>query len=235
MTSSSFRFGKLELMLHKVHCLAYSTSELLQDAGVVAAFVEEAFSNELVFKIEDAIVNGDGAGKPLGILNSEALVSVTGGSSAGTIVSTDVIQMWSRLWAGSQDRAEFVANQDTLNQLLRMHTGTLGGDGSPLYLPMNAISGRPYATLFAKPILFLEQCATVGTAGDSILIDPSQYLEITKGRMQFSTSGHVQFKTDEMAFRGTYRIDGQPKWSAPLTPFKGSKTQSPCVCISTRT
>ena len=46
---------------------------------------------------------------------------------------------------------------------------------------------------------------------------------------------HVAFTTDEMAFRATYRVDGQSVWNTVLTPFKGTgNTQSPFVGIAAR-
>ena len=40
--------------------------------------------------------------------------------------------------------------------------------------------------------------------------------------------------TDESVFRLVYRCDGQPLWSAALTPFKGSNTLSPFVTLAER-
>ena len=45
---------------------------------------------------------------------------------------------------------------------------------------------------------------------------------------------HVRFTTDEMAFRATYRCDGESFWKSALTPFKGTKTQSPYVQLASR-
>ena len=45
---------------------------------------------------------------------------------------------------------------------------------------------------------------------------------------------HVAFLTDEQVFRITYRVDGKPMWSVPLTPFKGTNTKSPFVALATR-
>ena len=45
---------------------------------------------------------------------------------------------------------------------------------------------------------------------------------------------HVAFLTDEMVFRITYRVDGEPMWTAPLTPFKGSNTKSPFIALASR-
>jgi hypothetical protein len=45
---------------------------------------------------------------------------------------------------------------------------------------------------------------------------------------------HVAFLTDQMVFRITYRVDGQPMWTKPMTPFKGTLTKSPFVAIAQR-
>jgi hypothetical protein len=49
-----------------------------------------------------------------------------------------------------------------------------------------------------------------------------------------ATSMHVAFDTDEMRFRVTYRVDGKPMWSVPLTPFKGTLTKSPFITLAQR-
>jgi HK97 family phage major capsid protein len=83
-------------------------------------------------------------------------------------------------------------------------------------------------------VIPVEYCATLGTVGDLVLADMSQYAVIEKGGLQQATSIHVAFVTDETAFRAVYRLDGQPKWRTPLTPFKGSNTLSPFVTLATR-
>jgi len=52
--------------------------------------------------------------------------------------------------------------------------------------------------------------------------------------MQAASSVHVKFIYDEMTFRTTYRVDGQPAWKSPITPFKSSNTLSPFVTLQAR-
>jgi HK97 family phage major capsid protein len=110
----------------------------------------------------------------------------------------------------------------------------VGTGGVPVYLPANGISGAPFATLFGRPVIPVEYAATLGTVGDVVLADLSQYGLLTKGGIKQASSLHVAFTTDEMAFRATYRVDGQPLWKSTLTPFKGSATQSPTITLATR-
>ena len=80
----------------------------------------------------------------------------------------------------------------------------------------------------------VEYCQTLGTTGDIILADFSQYLMIDKGGLQSASSIHVRFVYDETAFRFVYRVDGQPAWNAALTPYKGTNKLSPFVVLASR-
>ena len=80
----------------------------------------------------------------------------------------------------------------------------------------------------------LEHADTVGTVGDIVLADLSQYLMIDKENIESAVSIHVRFIYDESTFRFVYRVDGAPWWNSALTPFKGTNTQSPFVALATR-
>ena len=101
-------------------------------------------------------------------------------------------------------------------------------------MPPGGLSAAPYGTLLGRPVVPVEFASTLGTVGDIMLADPSQIVQIDKGGMQAASSIHVQFVTDETAFRFVYRIDAQDTWNAPLTPFKGSNTLSPYIVLATR-
>ncbi|MGH6793625.1 MAG: phage major capsid protein [Methylocella sp.] len=75
-TSTRPRFRWVEFDLKKLMSIMYMTDELLQDSTALTAIVGQAFSEEIMFMTEDAIYEGSGAGQPLGILNSPALVTV---------------------------------------------------------------------------------------------------------------------------------------------------------------
>ena len=237
-TASQSTFEQVGLELKKLVGLTYATDELLQDAPALEAWIGRAFAAEFDFKIADAIINGDGAGKPLGILNAGCLVTVTAetGQGATTLVAENIIKMWARRFGPNTSKYVWLINQDIEPQLYTMGLA-VGSGGIPVYMPAGGLSGAPYSTLFGKPVIPCEQAATLGTAGDIILADLSQYVMIDKGSIQSASSIHVKFTTDETAFRFTYRCDGQPLWKSALTPYKGTgSTQSPFVVLSsTRT
>ena len=234
-TASRPKLRKMELKLKKVMALGYATDELLADAPAMSALFEDAFGEELIFLCEDAIFNGGGQGSPLGILNAVALVTqaAEGGQTATTVVTNNIVKMRARLRGANRRNSVWYINQDVEPQLHTMSMVVSSG-GVPTYLPMNGLSAEPYDTLYGRPVIPVEYCPTLGQVGDVLYCDPTQYLVIDKGGVQQASSMHVAFSTDEQAFRATYRIDGQPIWSAALTPFKGTNTQSAFVAIAAR-
>lgn len=235
-TASKPKLRKIQLALKKLICLWYATDELLEDAAAMQSIATQAFSEEIQFMTEDSIINGTGAGQPLGILTSGCLVTVAKetGQAAATIQVENIVNMWSRLWARSQQNAVWLINQDVFPQLYTMGI-TVGTGGSPIFQPPGGLSQSPYSTILGKPIIPVEYCATLGTLGDILLADLGEYVIAEKGGVKAASSIHVNFTYDETVFRWVFRVDGQPKWNAPLTPFKGTNTVSPFVVLAART
>ena len=234
-TASKPKFREINLKLNKLIGLCYSTDELLDDASALAQTINDGFTDEFDFKITDQIINGSGAGEALGILNSGCMVSVSkeAGQAADTIVYENVSNMWSRLMAKSRPSAIWVINQDCEPQLNAMSIA-VGTGGVPVYMPAGGASASPYSTLFGRPVVPIEQCQTVGTTGDIMLCDFSQYKAIDKGGMQSDASIHVRFIYDESVFRFVYRFDGQPVLGSAITPYKGTNTLSHFVKLDSR-
>lgn len=235
LTGSKPKFRVMDLSLKKLTGLCYATDELLQDAAALESVLIQGFAEEFGFKMDDAILNGNGAGQPLGILNSDALVAVQkeSGQAVGTINVENIVKMWARCWGRSRANAVWYINQDVEPLLYTLRLVT-GDNGVPVYLPANGLSDSPYSTLFGRPVVPIEQCSALGSVGDIILADLSQYLLIDKGGINAASSIHVRFLYDESVFRFIYRVDGQPIWNKPLQPYKGSGTLSPYVALQAR-
>ena len=234
-TASKPKFRKVELNLKKLIGLCYATDELLGDAAALGSIIETGFREEIGFMIDEGIVNGNGVGQPLGILNSACLVSqaAEAGQAGSTVVYENVVNMWSRLLPQSQRNAVWMINQDVSPQLYTMSL-SVGTGGSAVYLPPGGASSSPYASLFGRPVIPIEHCQTVGTVGDIILADMGGYILAEKGGIQTDMSIHVRFLYDESVFRFVVRIDGQPVLGNKITPFNGTNTLSHFVALATR-
>jgi len=235
-TASDPKVKQQELALKKLRAVCYATEELLADSTALESLLGQAFAEEMNFKIQDGIVNGTGVGQPKGLLNDSDVyvrVSKETGQAATTVVAENIFKMWSRLYAPSRGNSVWLINQDIEPQLYSMALN-VGTGGAPVYLPPGGLSQSPYSMLYGRPVIPIEQCQTLGTLGDIILTDMSQYLWIDKGGMDSSSSVHVRFLYDEMTYKFTLRCNGMPMWRSSLTPYKGTNTQSPIVVLQSR-
>lgn len=235
VAASKPTFGRLSLELSKLMGLCYVTDELLADAVSLGNFVSLAFSEEISFVLDNEIIRGTGAGECLGVLNSDATVTVdaeAGPQTPDTIVTQNVVKMWSRMWGRSRRNAVWFINQDVEPSLYTMSL-TVGTGGAPVFLPGGGLSEQPYSTLFGRPVVPIEQCSTLGDKGDVILFDGSQYILADKAP-RADISMHVRFVYDETAFRFTYRVNGAPAWKTALTPAQGTNSLSPFVTLAAR-
>lgn len=234
LTGSRPKYRQIELSLQKLTGLYYATDELLMDAVALGAEATTAFTEEFGFKLDDALLRGTGAGMPLGIIGHAGTVSITKetNQNAATINTENVQKMYARMLASSVGKAEWFINQDCWPSLFQM-SQVVGLGGVPVFLNAN-MANAPFGTLLGRPITPIEQCSTLGTVGDIIFADFSQYKMIEKGGINADSSIHVAFLTDETVFRWTMRTDGQPKRNAALTPFKGTATLAPFITLATR-
>jgi HK97 family phage major capsid protein len=235
LTSSKPKFRQVELNLQKLIGLYYATDELLKDSTALGQVASTAFAEEFGFKLDDSVVRGSGAGQPRGVLGHSGTVSVAKetGQAAASILGENVKKMYARMSPQSVRRASWYINQDCWPQIFEL-SHVIGTGGVPLYVPAGGLSSAPFGTLLGRPVEPIEQCESVGTVGDIIFADLSQYKGIEKGGIDAASSIHVLFLTDEMTFRFILRVDGQPKRAAALTPYKGSATTSAFITLATR-
>ncbi|MDO8704069.1 MAG: phage major capsid protein [Sulfuricaulis sp.] len=234
ITASRPKFANLEFKLKKYAALGYASDELLQDTSLMGRLIFDAFGDELRFMAEDDIINGTGVGMPQGILNATALVTVDKetGQAAASIVYENLSKMWARCNARCRPNCVWIVNQDIEPALdtLAKNIGTGGVEPNFVRYAEDGV-----LRIKGRPTVAVEYAATLGTKGDIILTDLSEYWFWDKGDPQQASSIHVAFTTDEQAFRVIYRADGRCSWIAPLTPYKGgSNTQSCCVALATR-
>jgi HK97 family phage major capsid protein len=234
------KFREMQFVANKLIALSYATEEQLADGPAWEAYVNEAVPQELSFQIDTAVYSGSGAGQPLGIQNSGAVLVVakTAGQAAATVTTANILQMWSQMWARSRANAVWFINQDIEPQLYTLAFQAPSGSvlyTNPMYTPpgQNGNNG-PYGLLFGKPVIPVEQAATLGTQGDLMLADMTQYILAQRADVRADTSIHVAFLTGEQAFRFMLRLDGQPTWKKPLTPYQGAALKSPFVTLATR-
>lgn len=241
VTATKAQLDEFRMELESGYAIVYVTDELMADAPQFEAYVGQLVSEAIAFHMEDEIINGNGVGRCLGILNAGCLVSQAkeSGQAAATIVPDNIVKMRARLFAPSRANSIWISNQDIEPQLHLLTKTDSGGTGwgYSTYLPANGLSGSPFDTLYGRPVVPVEHCATLGTVGDLVAADFSQYVLIEKGGVNVASSIHVQFLYGENVLRFSWRNNGRPGYAwndGALTPAKGTNTQSPFVALATR-
>lgn len=226
-TASRPSFRRINWELKKYAVVVYSTDELLADASQFSAIVNQACREELAFMVNDDIANGLGLAGPQGFMQSGSLINVTR-VDANEVNHDDIVGMWNRMDPRGRSKAEWFINNDVQPQLDKLFFAT-GSNG--VLSPFISYGQDGVMRMYGRPVHVTEFNQSLGTAGDIILADLSQYLYWEKGGVEAATSIHVQFLTDETAFRFVYRCDGQSSVASALTPYKGSTTTSPFVAL----
>jgi hypothetical protein len=98
---------------------------------------------------------------------------------------------------------------------------------------MNALSDHA-DVLFGRPAYATQYCNVLGSVGDIMLVNWSQYLEGLYQPLRSDESIHVRFFNLERAFRFYERNCGAPWWRSALTPAKSTNTLSPIVTLAAR-
>jgi HK97 family phage major capsid protein len=232
-TASKPVFRQMSFSLYKLGAAMYLTDELSSDTSALQSLVEESFAKEMAFALDEAVLNGDGSGKPRGIraATGSGIVTVAkeAAQAAATVNKENLFNMYSRCFGANRPNAVWFINQAVETQLFGL---TLGNNG--IYFPAGQFANSPYATLFGLPVIPVEQCAALGTVGDVVLADMSEYMLVEKGGTTMQSSVHVRFLYDEQVLKFTYRVDGQPTWASALTPKNGAATLAPYIQLATR-
>jgi HK97 family phage major capsid protein len=228
--------GLSTLRLKKLMALVPTTDELLDDANALTSYLPEKVADSIRWKTNESILFGAGNGVPIGALTAGATVTVAKetGQTAQTLLPQNLAKMISRLPPASFAKSVWIINNDVLPALFTLTLGNY-----PIYMPnglsVGGIQVSPYGSLLGRPVFVSQHANTFSSAGDVLLVDLSYYQTITKaGGLQTATSMHLYFDADLTAFRTTFRMDGQSKLSAPISPAKGSATMSPFIQLGAR-
>ncbi len=230
--SSSFpRWRSVGFTGRKIIGIGYATSEMMADSDLFEGALREAFAQELAFALDHSLLVGSGAGQPEGVVAARCTISVAKetGQAAATIVAANVLNMYDRLVADCRANAGWFINPDADVQLRDLSL-VVGTAGAPLWSWNN---DGPYPRLLGLPVIATEHNAALGTVGDIVLADLSQY-RIVDQAPKDAVSFDATFVSDQVIFRMTYRVDGKGKYSSAITPANSSTTRSPFVTLATR-
>lgn len=228
-TETAPTFKQMELKAHELSGYAVSSNVLLQDAVFgLERFLMRVFSQAIAWYEDYAFLQGDGVGKPLGILKANAAIAVTR-NTANDFKYVDAAKMMSRLLPSAHRRAFWAMHPYVLDKLVQL------ADAANRLVWVPNVSGaqdRIPGTLFGLPVRFTEKVPALGTKGDVMLIDPSLYVIGDRKQVEITASEHVNFLKNQMTWRLVERVDGQPWLDKAITLQDASSTVSPFVVLN---
>ena len=231
LTSSKVKFEQRKLDLKKVTALAAMSDEVMKFSPISGSLMLQEMGKAIAFAEEGAfLTDGTGVGMPLAIMKAGAKIAVSR-NTGGKVLSVDITTMVARLRAKNDSAVMWYANRTCLPQLAALNIA-VGTGGAPIWLPANdATKGIP-GTLYGYPLVWSEYPEALGTAGDIVLGDFSQYLigDHVSGP-ESASSMHVKFVEAQELFRIIKYVDGAPDAKTVFTPKHGD-TLAPFVHLT---
>lgn len=235
MTATKPVYAQDNLVLHKLTAMVPVTDEMNSDAFLgLGQYLNTVAGERIRYKVDEAVVNGTGAGQPLGFMNSGAIIEEAKETSqtADTIVIENIAKMFSRVPLENFSSLVWLVHPSAFPQLITLKVGD-----TPIFVAPSsgARDSIPTPSLFGVPVLVSQQCQGVGDAGDIMLVDCSKYIVVTKGSgIEVAMSIHLYFDYNLQTWRFNFRAAGQPWMRAPVTSAYGSYTMSGFVKLAAR-
>ena len=206
LTFGDATFDQIIMDAHKLHVAIKVTEELLYDnAFNLETYIINQFGKALANAEEDAFLNGDGVGKPLGLLATDGGAQVgVSAKSADEITADEIIDLIYSLKRPYRKNAKFITNDQTLAAIRKLKDQT----GQYLWQPSlqagepDRILGYPVYTSPFFPVI---------TAGVPAIAfgDYSYYNIGDRGTRSFAELKELFAGNGMVGFVAKERVDGK--------------------------
>ena len=199
-------FSQVSIGAYKLGTMIKVSEELLADSVFdLEAYISKEFARRIGAREEESFFNGDGKGKPLGILAAAggAEVGVTA-ASATAITADEVIDLFYSLKAPYRKNAVWLLNDATVKQIRKLKDST----GQYLWQP-SLVAGTP-DTILGRPVKTSAFMPTAAAGAKTIAFGDFKYYWIAdrQGRT-FKKLSELFAATGQVGFMGTQRVDGK--------------------------
>lgn len=163
LTFGDATFDQIMMDAYKLHVAIKVTEELLYDAAFnLEGYIIDQFGKALANAEEDAFLNGDGKGKPMGVFDTTNGGQYNTTTSTANISADDIINLVYTLKRPYRKSAAFITNDKTLASLRKLK------DNNGAYLWQPALTAGEPDRLFGYAI-HTSQFAPEATAGKAAM------------------------------------------------------------------
>lgn len=206
ITESDDAFSQVAIGAYKLGTLIKVSNELLNDSVFnLEQYISKEFARRIGNKEEDAFFNGDGSGKPTGILHTTggAEIGITA-ASATAITADEIIDLFYSLNAPYRKNAVWVLNDASVKAIRKLKDG----NGNYLWQP-SLTAGAP-DMLLGRPVFTSSYVPTIAAGAKVIAFGDFKYYWIAdrQGR-NFKKLSELYATTDQTGFVATQRVDGK--------------------------
>ena len=198
-------FGQISIGAHKVATMIKVSDELLQDSVFnIESYIASEFARRIGAAEEDAFINGDGSGKPTGLLHATN-GATTGVTTAGNSVAADeIIDLVHSIKNVYRNKAVFLMNDSTIKAIRKLKSI----EGQYLWQP-GLKEGQP-DTLLNYRIVTSPYMPEV-SAGNKVILfgDFKSYWIADRQGRSFQRLNELFAVTGQVGFRATQRVDGR--------------------------
>lgn len=220
---SNTKFKRQVISLDKLMGSFQVSDETLQDIPYLQSYITKLFLDEFSFQLDLGIIKGTGLGMPLGILNSESLLTQARDGKA--ISADELLEMENKV--KNRTKAAWYGNRSVLPGLRRLKIGT-----DAYAFTGQGLHGLPTDQLLGKEFVELEQLPYVTSANSLILANMEDYMLFKKtGGVNSAQSIHVDFLKELSTFRFSMRVSGRPMYDEPIKLYDGTSEVSSFVSV----
>lgn len=205
ITASNITYDQRVLDAHKAAIEVIVTNELLNDTAYdIETQIIDQSTKKLAAVEEDAFINGDGSGKPTGLLTTLTADSTTLVTTAGNIIATDdVIDLVYALKRPYRKNAAFLLNDATLAIIRKLKDANQAYIWQPSYQ-----AGEP-DRLLGYPVYTSAYFPTVAAGKPVIAFGDFSYYNIgDRGTRSFQELRELHAPQWSTGFLMVERVDG---------------------------
>lgn len=160
------QISKKSIPVHELYAQPKATQKLIDDAAIdIEAWLAEKISAIFARKENEAFINGDGNGKPRGILSYEASkIHQVASGTAGTVVADKLFTLFYALKETYASNASFMMHRATIEAVRKLK------DANNQYLWNPGLAAGVPATLLGVPVYQSAYMAVPGEDSLSIIL-----------------------------------------------------------------
>lgn len=199
-------FSQITIGAHKLGTTIKISEELLRDSVFdLEDYISREFARRIGAREEESFFNGDGNGKPLGVLaeSGGAEVGVTA-ASATAITVDELMELFHSLKTPYRNKAVWVMNDATVKAVRMLK------DKNGQYLWQSSLTAGTPNTLLGRPVYTSAYMPVAAAGAKAIAFGDFKYYWIAdrQGR-SFKRLNELYAKNGQIGFVGSQRVDGK--------------------------